>query len=79
MPLYEYKCNKCGKTSEFLESANKGNISRKCPHCGKSSLEKLLSIPTGMIMRNRNNSFQRTDTCCGSTNTCNNPKRCCGG
>ena len=42
MPLFEYKCTKCGTVTEFLESAN----SRKkhiCSKCGSDSTEKQFS------------------------------------
>ena len=41
MPLYEYKCRKCGKRSERIEKLN-GPYLKKCPHCG-GSVERLMS------------------------------------
>ena len=39
MPIYEYKCDDCGKITELLENAgNKGE--RKCAHCGSTKLAK---------------------------------------
>jgi len=43
VPLYEYKCNKCGKRSERIEKMN-GPYLKKCPHCG-GSVEQLMSAP----------------------------------
>lgn len=43
MPLYEYKCLKCGKRSEKIENL-KGPFLKKCPHCG-GNVERLLSAP----------------------------------
>lgn len=42
MPIFEYKCKKCGKVTEFLEN-NGAKISRKCAGCGSSDLEKQFS------------------------------------
>jgi len=42
MPIFEYKCKKCGHKTEFLEKA--GNSGKhKCEKCGSSELEKLFS------------------------------------
>lgn len=42
MPIYEYKCVKCGKISEFLQSGS-GKVGLKCEHCGGTKLEKQFS------------------------------------
>ena len=43
MPLYEYRCQKCGKVSEILQSLEE-KPARICPHCG-GRLKKLHSTP----------------------------------
>jgi len=43
VPLYEYKCRKCGKRSERIENL-KGPYLKKCPSCG-GSVERLMSAP----------------------------------
>jgi len=42
MPIFEYKCKKCGHKTEFLE---KGNSKEKhvCEKCGSNDLQKLFS------------------------------------
>jgi len=48
MPIFEYKCLKCGKKIEFLETGS--NKQKKiCPHCGSKKLEKQLSSFAPMI------------------------------
>lgn len=42
MPIYEYECNACGETHEFIQKLSEGP-KRKCPSCGKSRLRKLVS------------------------------------
>ena len=42
MPIYEYRCGKCGKEHEVLQKASESPL-RKCPACGKPALQKLLS------------------------------------
>ena len=43
MPLYEYKCLKCGRRTEKIENVHGPHL-RKCPHCG-GKVEPILSAP----------------------------------
>ena len=43
MPVYEYKCDTCGKISEFLENSSK-RAKRSCVHCGGTKLTRQFSI-----------------------------------
>jgi putative FmdB family regulatory protein len=43
VPLYEYKCLKCGRLTEKIESVSGPHL-HKCPHCG-GKVEALLSAP----------------------------------
>lgn len=42
MPLFEYKCKKCGQTTEFLDRGS-GRHRHVCPECGGTDLQKLFS------------------------------------
>ena len=42
MPIYEYRCCDCETTFEALV---RSSDTATCPHCGSSSLAKLLSAP----------------------------------
>ena len=46
MPIYNYKCNKCGVVGEYIIGATVGvEPPTDCPECGaKESMEKLLSM-----------------------------------
>jgi putative FmdB family regulatory protein len=36
MPMYEYRCDSCGKVSERYSAGRTGqNVIEKCPSCGK--------------------------------------------
>ncbi len=41
MPIYEYKCSKCGKTFECLQSVAAAPL-RKCIHC-RGRAERIIS------------------------------------
>jgi putative FmdB family regulatory protein len=43
VPLYEYKCTKCGRRTEKIESVSGPHL-KKCPHCG-GRVESLISAP----------------------------------
>jgi len=39
--LYEYECSECEHNFEIQQSI-KANVKRKCPQCGKNSLERIV-------------------------------------
>ena len=44
MPVYEYQCKKCGKTTAFIEKVAEFKfLSRKCSNCGSRRMKKVLS------------------------------------
>ena len=43
MPLYEYRCRKCGRRFEKIESLSASHT-KKCPHCGGKA-ERQLTAP----------------------------------
>ena len=44
MPLYEYKCMKCGRNTEKIENV-RGPHLKKCPHCG-GKVESVITAPS---------------------------------
>jgi len=42
MPIFEYRCRKCGQVTEFLEQAG-SRTKHKCQKCGSTAMEKLFS------------------------------------
>ena len=52
MPIFEYKCNDCGKVIEFLEKSSKPQ-KHKCDKCGSSNMQKMLS---GFAVQNKSSS-----------------------
>ena len=43
MPLYEYKCLKCGRSTEKIENVSGPHL-KKCPHCG-GKVESVITAP----------------------------------
>ena len=56
MPIYEYRCEKCGYTFEVFTSFSHNGV-RKCPHCGARA-RRIISAP-GVIFRG--SGFYSTD------------------
>jgi putative FmdB family regulatory protein len=44
VPLYEYKCLKCGRKTEKIEGVS-GPYLKKCPHCG-GKVESVITAPS---------------------------------
>ena len=44
MPIYEYRCAACGHYTDALQKMSDPPL-RKCPECGKSKLQRLVSAP----------------------------------
>jgi putative FmdB family regulatory protein len=42
MPIFEYRCKKCGHVTEVLERPG-GGSRHECEKCGSAQMEKLLS------------------------------------
>ncbi len=55
MPLYEYRCEKCGHVSSFMEKMFEPPRlffgRKKCKHCGSKKLTKLISKAAGHVKR----------------------------
>ena len=43
VPLYEYKCLKCGRNTEKIENVSGPHL-KKCPHCG-GKVEPVITAP----------------------------------
>jgi len=64
MPIFEYKCNKCGHKQEFLEKSG-GKNKHVCKKCESSDMQKVFS---GFSVGQGNTTSQSSDSC--PTGTC---------
>ncbi len=74
MPIYEYRCSKCGEVSEQL-MLGKGDTPT-CRECGSEDVVKLMSAHNTMAPTPPF-SAPAGDSCCGSPNSCGSPGGCC--
>jgi putative FmdB family regulatory protein len=57
MPFYEYQCKSCEHHLEVLQKVSDPPL-RKCPHCGKQQLQRLISAP---VFRLKGSGWYETD------------------
>ena len=44
MPVYEYRCDKCGKNFDLFVRSVAQRREPKCPHCGSTKVKKAISL-----------------------------------
>jgi putative FmdB family regulatory protein len=80
MPIYEIKCLDCDYSGELLVLSPGEKL--VCPSCGGSHTERLLSAPSGLTGKERQQFPGPGDHgCCGSSPDkagCAGPGSCCG-
>lgn len=77
MPIYEYRCDRCGAVSEFLEGVGRDGAEKRCPSCGGVDLTRIFSVSNVSSGGNFIGS-QGGRTCCGRSGRCDTPP-CSGG
>jgi putative FmdB family regulatory protein len=63
MPIYEYRCEKCGTQQEHLQKMSDAPIGT-CPACGSSEYRKMLSAAAFQL---KGNGWYETDFKNGSS------------
>ncbi len=80
MPLFDFLCLDCGKTSEILVTVS--SDAQECGYCSSKHLKKLLSAHSSVSGAAKNSMPGPGDTsCCGSSPSeanCAGPGSCCG-
>jgi len=77
MPIYEYRCEKCGQVNEFLILGKQQPL--LCRECGSEDLTKLLSAHNTVIAPSHGHTEPGSGGCCGTPNSCGSPGSCCSG
>lgn len=57
MPIYEYQCSHCRYYLEIIQKITDAKL-RKCPSCGRNTLQKLVSAP---VFRLKGSGWYETD------------------
>ncbi len=66
MPIYEYKCNNCGKDFETLVM---GSFKPECPECDSQDLSRLMS-KCGFVSKSQGPGGEMTQTSSASSSSC---------
>jgi len=67
MPIYEFKCRKCGNVFEYLHFKSDDNYA-PCPSCGGDKTEKLLSTFSSLpCSKSHNAGDVPSSSSCGSS------------
>ena len=45
MPVYEYRCDKCGSTTEHIEKFSDPPADLNCAKCEGGKVERLIGVP----------------------------------
>jgi putative FmdB family regulatory protein len=57
MPIYEYRCEDCGRTTESLQKVSDPPL-EECPHCHRPALKRLMSAT---VFRLKGKGWYETD------------------
>ena len=75
MPIYEYRCKKCGANSEFLVGVGEEDPIA-CEHCGSQDMEMIMSTASFLSQVTER---AQGRTCCGREERCETPPCSTGG
>lgn len=83
MPTYEYRCEKCGYQFERSQGMKDAPL-KQCPQCA-GKVHRMITGGGGFVFKGgaptpkfSGQTAQDAPSCCGATNPCSDPKRCCG-
>ncbi len=69
MPIFEFKCNKCGNFQEIILTSSQQKVELKCERCGSHELQRVIS-KTSYIMGSSGERIKTTTKECGPGNSC---------
>lgn len=77
MPVFEYKCSKCGNRFEVLHKSINNIESVECPDCHSKEINKLLSSFSASGFSNSGGDYSSSSDSC-DTGTCGCSSGYCG-
>ncbi|MBI3006175.1 MAG: zinc ribbon domain-containing protein [Ignavibacteriales bacterium] len=68
MPIFDYRCNKCGGLYDVFHKVREVQEDVLCPSCGSHDYKKLMSLTNVAVASTaskRANACDMGDACCG--------------
>jgi putative FmdB family regulatory protein len=75
MPIYEFRCAKCGHIQEFIVTGSSEEIDMKCDECQGDELERVMSS-VNYAMGSSGSSSGQSSSPSSTTRTCAPGKSC---
>jgi putative FmdB family regulatory protein len=63
MPIYDYRCNDCGKTYDVLHKVREVSEDIACPSCGSTHHTRLIGVPSFAMGKKTAQSHQEPPPC----------------
>lgn len=76
MPIFEYRCNDCGKKFEIFFKSMRESENVKCPECNSENIGKLFSSFNSSSISTMSGNMQ---CCCGENRSYSNNSFCSSG
>lgn len=70
MPIFEFRCMKCGNVFEKIFLKSEENVEMTCPECKSQSLERVVSRTTHVMARGAGEKPKLTTRSCASGSSC---------
>ena len=70
MPIFEFRCTKCGNVCEKILLKSEEKVEMKCPECKADTLERVVSRTNHVMARGSGEQPKITARSCGSGGSC---------
>jgi putative FmdB family regulatory protein len=70
MPIFEFRCTKCGNVFEQILLKSEDRVEMKCPECKSDTLERVVSRASHVMARGSGEQPKITARSCGSGGSC---------
>jgi len=71
MPIYEFRCTKCGNVFEQIFKTTAESVSMSCPECNGEDIERVVSVTNYAMGAGNSGQQSRLETkTCGPGNSC---------
>jgi putative FmdB family regulatory protein len=76
MPIYEYKCDDCGKVSEILVRNTQSPVNASCSQCKSANVNRKISAPGAVMTKGAGSMPEMPPMACPNQGQCGNAGSC---